>query len=173
MVKILKPIWQLAPAYFEFIEEMRLNGETVWEGMVPRENEGPEEFVARLHWEEIHPGPSLVPQSTYWGVIDDGKVVGRIALRHHLNEKLREFGGHIGYEVRPSLRRCGIAKEMLEKILETPKAKEIGRLLLTCAPNNEASNKTITANGGILEKTAYVATRKRDTNYYWIDLKKM
>src|SRR5262249_50812061 len=151
-----------------FIEEMRLSGEQIWESMIPRENEGPEEFVARLNWEEVNPGPSLVPQSTYWGAIDDGKVVGRITLRHYLNEKLKEFGGHISYEVRPSSRRCGVAREMLKKILETLKAKEIGRLLLTCAPDNEASNKTITANGGIFEKTAYVAAWKRDTNYYWI-----
>lgn len=173
MVELRKPILQLVPAYLGFIEEMQWNGERIWEGMIPKENEGAEQFVARLHMQEFKPGPGLVPQSTYWGVVADGTVVGRIALRHHLNEQLREFGGHIGYEVRPSYRRRGIAKEMLKQLLMTPKAKEIGQLLVTCAPNNEASNKTIIANGGILEKTAYVAAWNRDTNYYWFDLNKM
>jgi len=94
----------------------------------------------------------------------------RIALRHWLNENLKEFGGHIGYEVRPSFRKLGIAKEMLRQILQTPKAKEIGRLLLTCSPDNIASNKTILANKGVFEKSAFVEKWQRLTNYYWIDL---
>ena len=172
MLEILKPTLQFIPSYFEFIEEMRLSGEKIWESMIPKAGQDPEAFVNRINWEEANPGINLVPQSTYWGIVDESRVVGRAVLRHQLNEKLIEFGGHISYEVRPSARRSGIAKEMLKKVLETPKAKEIGRLLLTCAPGNEASNKTIIANGGILEKTAYVAAWKRDTNYYWIDLKR-
>lgn len=100
------------------------------------------------------------------------KVVGRIALRHRLNANLTEFGGHIGYEVRPTVRRQGIATEMLRLILATQKANEIGRLLLTCSPTNAASNKTIVANGGVLERTIWVKRVKRDTNLYWIDLKR-
>jgi predicted acetyltransferase len=87
-----------------------------------------------------------------------------------LNSNLEEFGGHIGYEVRPSCRMRGVAKEMLYQLLQTARAKEIGSLLLTCAPDNLASNKTIIANGGVLAKTAYVERWKRDTNYYWIKL---
>jgi predicted acetyltransferase len=97
-------------------------------------------------------------------------VVGRIALRHDLNANLKEFGGHIGYEVRPSCRKKGFAKEMLKQLLQTPKALEIRSLLLTCAPTNLASNKTILANGGILTKTAFVEKWKRETNYYLITL---
>lgn len=169
-VEILKPTPALAPKYLEFIEEMRSSGEKVWESMVPMADESPERFVDRINAQESELGPSLVPQTTYWGV-SAGKVVGRIVLRHRLNEKLREIGGHVSYEVRPSCRRCGFAKEMLRRILDTAKAQEMGRLLLTCAPSNEASNKTITANGGILTKTAYVEEWKRDTNYYWIELR--
>ena len=95
-------------------------------------------------------------------------LLGRIALRHFLNDNLKEFGGNIGYEVRPSARRKGIATEMLRLLLLTPKAKEIGRVLLTCAPDNIGSNRTIVSNGGILEKTVFVQKWNRDTNYYWI-----
>jgi predicted acetyltransferase len=59
---------------------------------------------------------------------------------------------------------------MLRQVLQTPKAQEIGKLLLTCAPFNVGSNRTIIANGGELEKTAFVQKWSRDTNYYWIDL---
>lgn len=55
-------------------------------------------------------------------------------------------------------------------MLQTPEAREIGRLLLTCAPDNEASNRTIRANGGVLERTIYVERIGRETNLYWITL---
>jgi predicted acetyltransferase len=87
-----------------------------------------------------------------------------------LNKNLEEFGGHIGYEVRPSARRKGIATEMLRLVLQTPKAREIRRVLLTCAPDNEASNRTIRKNGGILNDTRFVEKIRRQTNYYWIEV---
>lgn len=90
---------------------------------------------------------------------------------HDLAAALEEFSGHIGYDVRPSVRRKGIATEMLCQLLTVPKAWEIGRLLLTCAPDNVASNRTIVANGGVLSRTAFVEKWQRQTNYYWIHLR--
>ena len=170
MIELRKPVANLISSYLESIEEMRQIGEIVWEGIIPKAGEDPLIFVERLNRAEMTPEPGLVAQTTYWAV-SNNQVVGRIALRHQLTEKLKEFGGHIGYEVRPSARRKGIATEMLRLLLQTPKSREIGRLLVTCAPDNTASNKAILANGGILERTAFVEAWHRDTNYYWIDLR--
>ena len=169
MVELKRPNLKLVDSYFDFIEEMRIHGEKIWEGVLPRAGESSSLFVDRLLRAETSPEVPLVPETIYWAV-DGNQVVGRIALRHLLNENLREFGGHVGYEVRPSCRRRGVGKEMLRLLLESQKAIEIGRLLLTCAPNNVPSNKTILANGGVLTKTAFVESRQRDTNYYWIYL---
>lgn len=164
-----KPEIALADSYFTFIEEMRANGEKIWDSVTMKAGERPEEFVARLLRGEASPEPGLVPESTYWAVIG-GEVVGRIAFRHHLNENLQEFGGHIGYEVRPSRRGRGVAKEMLRLLLQIEEVRAAGRVLLTCAPNNTASNRTILANGGMLTATKFVEKWQRDTNYYWIAL---
>lgn len=164
-----RPTVELAASYLQFIDEMRVHGERIWEGMVPMAGEGVPEFVARLVRAETSATPPSVATTTYWASMA-GTVVGRGALRHELTQDLAEFGGHIGYEVRPSYRRKGVATEMLRQILLTEEAKEIGRLLLTCAPANTASNKTIQANGGCLVKTSFVKRIDRDTNYYWIDL---
>lgn len=48
--------------------------------------------------------------------------------------------------------------------------QEIAKLLLTCAPDNLASNRTILANGGVLERTIFVERVGRETNLYWICL---
>ena len=167
MIELRRPDEKLIVSYLEFLDEMRAAGEKVWDGMVPEKSESNAQFVDRLLRQEVQPSPGLVAESTFWAC-EENQVIGRIALRHELNENLKEFGGHIGYEVRPSCRRQGFAKEMLKQVLGAPKAREIGKLLLTCAPDNIASNKTIAANGGTLTKTAFVKKWDRETNYYWI-----
>lgn len=169
MVELTRPNVGRLASYLDFVAEMRQFGEEIHEGLILKAGESKERFVDRILRAETSPGSGFVPATVYWGAIGE-IVVGRIALRHHLNENLKEFGGHIGYEVRPSYRRQGVAKEMLRLLLETPKAKQIGRLLLTCAPDNQASNKTIQANGGVLAKTAFAEKPQRGTNYYWIQL---
>jgi predicted acetyltransferase len=146
---------------------MRNLGETIWDQMAARPSETPADFVHRLLSAETSPQPRFVPESIYWATSGD-HVVGRIALRHELTPDLEVFGGHIGYEVRPSSRREGVATEMLRQILGTPKARQIGRLLLTCSPDNLASIRTITNNAGVLQKTAWVEQVQRDTCYFWI-----
>lgn len=151
----------------EFMEEMRALGETVWEGIVPKGNEPLERFVNRLVLRESQPEPGLVCETSYWA-IRNHSVAGRITIRHELNDFLKQFGGHIGYEVRPSARRQGVATAMLREILKTERAQQIGRVLLTCDPDNVGSAKTILANGGVLEKTEISKVVGRMTNYYWI-----
>lgn len=169
MIRIERPSLSLLPAFEAFVDELRRADETVWSPYVPIEGESGNAFIERMLRREVAPETPLVPESIYWGVAD-GQVVGRISLRHQLTPNLALVGGHIGYEVRPSFRRRGFATEMLRQILLTPTARNIGRLLLTCAPDNLASNKTILSNGGILERTVYVEVIKGERNHYWIDL---
>ena len=90
----------------------------------------------------------LVP-STYYLILSDDEVVGTISMRHYLTKDLEEFGGHIGYSIKPSARRKGYAKEALRLILKLYKAK-YDEILIMCEDDNIASNKTILANCGIL-----------------------
>jgi predicted acetyltransferase len=165
-----RPTAELVAAYLQFIDEMQIHGERIWETMVPSVGEDAIEFVARLLRAETS-APPLVATTTYWAAISD-TVVGRGVLRHALTAELAEYGGHISYEVRPAHRGRGIATEMLRQILTTDKAKEIGTLLLTCSPTNVASNKAIQANGGRLVRTVFVERIQRETNYYRVDLSK-
>jgi predicted acetyltransferase len=168
VLHLQRPAIELVPSYVTFLDEIAALGERVWSAR-PEPAETHETFVARLLQAEGVPDPAHVPQTTYWATLGE-TVVGYIGLRHHLNAELAEFGGHIGYSVRPSCRARGFAKEMLRQVLQTPKAREIGRVLLTCTPDNIASNRTIRANGGVLERTVFVERLGRETNLYWISL---
>lgn len=95
-----------------------------------------------------------VPSQTWLTVRQsDGRVVGIINYRPSpLSEFLLQYGGHIGYCIRPTERRKGYAKEQLRLTLaECRKAGE-EKVLVTCDhEGNPGSEKTILANGGVLE----------------------
>lgn len=81
----------------------------------------------------------------------DGRVVGIIDCRTALTDFLLQYGGHIGYCIRPSERRRGYAVEQLRLALETYQEAGEERVLITCDKDNIPSARTILANGGVLE----------------------
>lgn len=116
----------------------------------------PEEFAGYVDWlrsqalEESPRPDGYVPSTTLWWVQDDD-YLGRLAIRHRLTPRLREVGGHIGYDVRRSARRRGHATAMLRAALPVAYGLGIESALLTCDVENVASRRVIEANGGVLE----------------------
>lgn len=52
-----------------------------------------------------------VPARTYFLIrCSDNKIIGMINIRLSLNEKLKKYGGHIGYSIRPTERGKGYNK---------------------------------------------------------------
>ena len=132
--------------------------------------EGFAQWVSRLHREAdpaIPPGTDRV-HATYWWMAESDTYLGVITLRHALNDFLLRAGGHIGYSVRPSARRRGLASWALRSVL--PEARSLGleRVLVTCDDANVASARTIQHAGGVLEDVR--DTELGRTRRYWIAL---
>ena len=100
--------------------------------------------------EESRRPEGRVPQTTRWWVSGD-EYLGRISIRHRLTAHLRETGGHIGYDIRPSARQRGHATAMLAAAIPVARSLGITRALLTSDEDNLASRKVIEANGGVVE----------------------
>jgi RimJ/RimL family protein N-acetyltransferase len=97
------------------------------------------------------PHDGYVPQTVLWWVV--GRTyIGRLNIRHELNEGLRRSGGHMGYEVRPSARRRGHATAMLAAALPLAAALGIDPVHVDCESDNVASRRVIEKNGGRLER---------------------
>lgn len=52
----------------------------------------------------------LAQQSTFWLIDDSDEAVGIVRIRRRLDERIFQFGGHIGYYVKSSERGNGYEK---------------------------------------------------------------
>ncbi len=103
-----------------------------------------------------------VRQTIYWLYIDDCPVAyGK--LRHELNDRLLQYGGHVGYIVRPSERGKGYGKIFLAELVREANRLGIIRLLITCDDTNSRSRRVVESNNGKLEDIRAGICR------YWID----
>ncbi len=110
-----------------------------------------------------------VPHTEYW-LVDDELYLGRLDIRHQLNQHLLDVGGHIGYDIRPSWRRRGYGTKILELGLVKAKQLSLAQVLLTCTDTNSASEKIILKNGGVYEDTRFHPTQKVNKKRFWIEL---
>ena len=134
--------------------------------------DNPEDFAGWL--DRVHDNalginiPEGKVAATFLVAILDGEIVGRISIRHELNDFLFNFGGHIGYMVRPLHRRKGYAKEMLRLALVRASQIGIERALVTCNDDNYGSIAVIESQGGVLENI--VQENGKPLRRYWINL---
>lgn len=113
--------------------------------------------------------PGRVPETVLW-LVEGDEFLGRISIRHELTEELRQVGGHIGYEIRPSRRRRSYGRTILALALPRAKALGLQCALVTCDADNIGSKKIIEHNGGKLESTVAIPGERAPKLRYWIDL---
>ena len=103
----------------------------------------------------------------YRWIVESERVLGGFALRYGSSDYVL-WAGHIGYGIRPSARRRGLATWAMSRMLDEARALGLDRVLAVCAVDNVASVKTIERCGGVFEGI-------RDTKFgparrYWIEL---
>jgi predicted acetyltransferase len=128
-----------------------------------------DEYLARL--EQARHGENLpdrfVPSSLLAADVE-GSLVGRVSIRHQLNDWLAEFGGHVGYAVRPGFRRRGYATAMLSQALDLTALLGIEDVLVTCDEENVVSARTIEKCGGVFERLTRSPAGEPLRRRYWI-----
>ncbi|MEV6368708.1 GNAT family N-acetyltransferase [Micromonospora musae] len=174
MPELIAPTVDLHAAWLEAHDEWGPGAHEDGFGLRPadevRSSGGFATWVARLI-EQSDPTKPLEAgraHCTYRWIVEGDQVLGGIALRHALDDFLLRVGGHIGYGIRPSARRRGLAGWALGRMLDEARTLGLDRVLITCEVANVASARTIERRGGILEDvrdTELGAVRR-----YWVQL---
>ncbi|GAB4336455.1 MAG: GNAT family N-acetyltransferase [Phototrophicales bacterium] len=170
-VKLIRPTPTYKDSFIAAVKEFRLDRHERYQQIDPEQLAKTfDEYVQQeLSRETTPPFPGGVTDSIYW-LVDEQGFIGRSSLRHTLNDFLHQFGGHIGYEVRPSRRREGHATAMLKLVLIEAQKRGMKRVMLTCDDDNIGSQKVIQKNGGVLQDVVKLDFRDRPTMRWWIDL---
>ncbi|WP_139997200.1 GNAT family N-acetyltransferase [Paenibacillus paridis] len=172
-VELVKPSVEYKDEYMSFYKDWKSSEQDITPWVVEKD---PSDFNAMIDFlysedtEEKITNLGFVPHSTYW-LIDkySKKVIGAVNIRHKLNAKLHDCGGHIGYGIRPSERRKGYAFILLALTLEITKNMGLNKVLLVCDNGNIASEKTIIKNGGQFE-SEFIEESGNVVRRFWIQL---
>ncbi|GAB3938061.1 GNAT family N-acetyltransferase [Micromonospora vulcania] len=174
MPELIAPTVRLHTAWLESHHEWGPGVHEDGAGLLPSDEvesaAGFAAWIARLS-DESDPAKPLSEgrvHCTYRWVVEGDRILGAIALRHELNDYLLRVGGNIGYGIRPSARRRGLATWALGRMLDEARALGLDRVLVTCEEQNIASAKTIERHGGVLEDVR--DTELGPARRYWITL---
>lgn len=155
------PAVEWAPTFLAGLNELDDRGErAAWiyareAGELPRRDFAA--YVQLLAARAQSPAPGLVPDSVYWAIRD------------------REMVGRVSFDTRSMNTCCAKAAisasscDMLRQLLSNERARALGRLVVTCDEGNIASERTIRANGGILEDVIVNDNGPR-TMRFWISV---
>ena len=154
-IRLVRPNMTLKTQYEEMMDEWLAYGGRLNPGAL--QNNG-SSFETWLQWmdDDAHENtcpPESTPQTMYFAVRDDNKLVGAVTVRHKLNEQTNNSsgGGHVGFGVRPTERRKGYAKEILRLALKELAERGIKDVMINCASDNISSEKTILACGATFQ----------------------
>jgi predicted acetyltransferase len=111
-----------------------------------------EEFASYINrvasWKDETTVPEGKVASTFLVAVIDGKIAGRLSIRHRLNDFLGLVGGHIGYGVAPEFRGQGVATHMLKYGLDFMRERGEEKVFISCHLENKASRIIIEKCGG-------------------------
>ena len=144
-------------------------------GSLVRYREDYEAWLQKLNQDYTRvPSEEKVPARTYFLIrVNDDKIIGMINIRLSLNEKLRNYGGNIGYCIRPKERGKGYNKINLYLGLKVCDRYGIDTVLMDADLDNPASWKTMEALGGVRKREYYDDVYSHCTVVdYHIDVKK-
>lgn len=168
-MRLVRPSIKYKKEYLNALEEAKDDtGETRL--MAIGKDQAFEAFVKLLseNAKGINLAVGHVPSSTFW-LIDKNEFIGRVSIRHKLNKKLLQHGGHVGYYIRKSKRKMGYGKKILKLGLGEARKLGIRKVMVTCDDDNLASIKIIEENKGILENIIEEGEDKNKLRRYWID----
>lgn len=166
MAQLLEPSHAWREAFLELAREYKSAGEPRYLLALADFDAFLERLRARREGDGLAEGD--VPVVELW-LEQDGQLIGCVRIRLGLNAALAREGGHVGYDIRPSLRGRGHGTELLRLALLRARALGLERIRITCDDDNLGSIRVIERNGGVLSGTETSNDSGKLIRQYWID----
>ncbi len=168
MIKLIVPTEEYLQSYKEAYDEYADNGVSAYSFTDSASCDIFAKFDRYRNERDLP--PDRVGEDKFW-LVDDEKAyfIGEIAVRHRLNDALRQRGGHIGYGVRYSEWNRGYGTKMQGRALEKAKELHMSPVHISCNYDNLASARVMEKNGFALGDTVIVSVDGKDllTRRYW------
>jgi len=165
-VRLVQPSAQWQSAFLEMVRDFESAGDT-------RYSLALRDFDAYLRKIETGRRSRDLPDGwvagTEFWMERDGQIVACARLRFTMTPDLEHEGGHIGYDVRPSMRRHGYGTALLRLALAEARRLGIQRVRITCDDDNAGSIKVIERNGGTLDGFGTSKRTGKKVRQYWIE----
>lgn len=171
--KLVKPALQYKESFLEALREFQAEGRYTFMD-VDNLEENFEDFITDLNAGKRHMHKPYddwvepVPETVLW-LVKENQYIGTFNIRHRLNWHLEKWGGHINFQIRPSMRGKGFGRKILQKGMPCACYLGIDRALITVDPKNESGIHIVEFCGGELQDetpgTEQFPPRKR----YWLD----
>ncbi len=160
VLELVRPTLAMRDAFLEMYREIE-EGQSKFYDFLAADFEEELDQLDCAHRGVVRSG--LVGWTTYFLVREDGVLLGGCRLRHGLSDSLWQDGGHIGYDIRPSMRNRGYATRMLALVLDKARERGLEWVLLTISPYNKASIRVAEKNGarciGVAEESGNLQFR--------------
>jgi predicted acetyltransferase len=167
MLEIKKPDYILANSYLEMCKDYIENYDD--EYCYSTIEEVIKKIRSDIDYEDGNIPKNRLQSFSFW-FFDNEELIGTSRLRPKLNERFKNIGGNIGYDVKPSKRRKGYGQKILELTVQEAKRIQLKELLITCDDENIGSYRVIEKNGGKIINLVVDEVRKVKIRRYKIIL---
>jgi len=171
--KLVRPAEQYKESYLEALEEYHAEGRYLYQD-IGQIDANFKTFLKEMRTEKGYPHQPYqdwvepVPETIVW-LVKDNKYIGTVDIRHRLNWHLEKWGGHIHFNIRPSMRGKGFGTKILMKAIPIVNYIGVDKALITIAPGDDAAIRVVESVGGVFEDETCATDKFPAMRRYWID----
>ena len=171
--KLVRPAIEFKESYLDALKEYHAEGRYLHQDIdtLTHDFEG---FIKELRTEKGYPHQPYqdwvepVPETVVWLVKDD-QYIGTVDIRHRLNWHLEKWGGHVHFNIRPSMRGMGFGTKILKKAMPIINYMGIDKALITLNPADKAAIAIVEKCGGEFEDETPATDKFPAMRRYWLD----
>ena len=171
--KLIRPSIDYKDDYLEALKEYHDEGRYLYQD-IARLTHDFDGFIEELKTEKGYPHQPYqdwvepVPETIVW-LVKDKKYIGTVDIRHRINWHLEKWGGHVHFNIRPSMRGLGYGMKILKKAIPIINYIGVDKALITINPEDKVGIRIVESCGAVFEDETVATDCFPAMRRYWLD----